>query len=51
MLKDGKINAYWIQVNNNLQTAANMNFTNRSGVSATCPDCHRARQRRTRPSW
>ena len=25
MLKDGKINAYWIQVNNNLQAAANMN--------------------------
>ncbi len=24
-LKDGKINAYWIQVNNNLQAAANMN--------------------------
>ncbi len=24
MLKDGKINAYWIQVNNNLQAAANM---------------------------
>ncbi len=25
MLKDSKINAYWIQVNNNLQAAANMN--------------------------
>ncbi len=25
MLKDGKLNAYWIQVNNNLQAAANMN--------------------------
>ncbi|MEE9250090.1 MAG: periplasmic nitrate reductase subunit alpha, partial [Alphaproteobacteria bacterium] len=25
MLKDGRINAYWIQVNNNLQAAANMN--------------------------
>jgi nitrate reductase NapA len=25
MLKDGMINAYWIQVNNNLQAAANMN--------------------------
>jgi nitrate reductase (cytochrome) len=25
MLKDGVINAYWIQVNNNLQAAANMN--------------------------
>ncbi len=25
MLRDGKINAYWIQVNNNLQAAANMN--------------------------
>ncbi|MGR5140429.1 nitrate reductase catalytic subunit NapA [Photobacterium sp. DNB23_23_1] len=25
MLKDGKINAYWIQVNNNLQAAANIN--------------------------
>jgi nitrate reductase NapA len=25
MLKDGKLNAYWIQVNNNLQTAANTN--------------------------
>ena len=25
MLKDGKINAYWIQVNNNMQAAANMN--------------------------
>ncbi|WP_127520935.1 periplasmic nitrate reductase subunit alpha [Mesorhizobium sp. Z1-4] len=25
MLKDGKVNAYWIQVNNNLQAAANMN--------------------------
>ena len=25
MLKDGKLNAYWIQVNNNLQAAPNMN--------------------------
>ena len=25
MLKDGKINAYWVQVNNNLQAAANIN--------------------------
>ena len=25
MLKDGKINAYWVQCNNNMQTAANMN--------------------------
>ena len=25
MLKDGKLNAYWIQVNNNLQAAANIN--------------------------
>ncbi len=25
MLKDGKLNAYWIQVNNNLQAAANAN--------------------------
>lgn len=25
LLKDGKINAYWIQVNNNLQAAANIN--------------------------
>lgn len=25
MLKDGKINAYWIQVNNNLQAGANIN--------------------------
>jgi nitrate reductase NapA len=25
MLKDGKLNCYWIQVNNNLQAAANMN--------------------------
>jgi nitrate reductase NapA len=25
MLKDGKLNAYWIQVNNNLQAGANMN--------------------------
>ena len=25
MLKDGKLNAYWIQVNNNLQAAANLN--------------------------
>jgi nitrate reductase NapA len=25
LLRDGKINAYWIQVNNNLQAAANMN--------------------------
>ena len=25
MLRDGKLNAYWIQVNNNLQAAANMN--------------------------
>ena len=25
MLKDGKINAYWVQVNNNMQAAANMN--------------------------
>lgn len=25
MLKDGKLNAYWIQVNNNMQAAANMN--------------------------
>lgn len=25
MLKDGKINAYWVQVNNNVQAAANLN--------------------------
>ncbi len=25
MLKDGKLNAYWVQVNNNMQAAANMN--------------------------
>ncbi len=25
MLKDGKLNAYWVQVNNNLQAAANFN--------------------------
>ena len=25
MLKDGKLNVYWIQVNNNMQAAANMN--------------------------
>lgn len=25
MLKDGKINAYWVQVNNNVQAAANIN--------------------------
>ena len=25
MLRDGKLNAYWIQVNNNLQAAANLN--------------------------
>jgi len=25
MLRDGKINAYWVQVNNNIQAAANMN--------------------------
>jgi nitrate reductase NapA len=25
MLKDGKLNAYWVQVNNNLQAAANVN--------------------------
>jgi nitrate reductase NapA len=25
MLKDGKLNAYWVQVNNNLQAAANLN--------------------------
>src|SRR6185369_9260987 len=25
MLRDGKLNAYWVQVNNNLQAAANMN--------------------------
>ena len=25
MLRDGKINAYWVQVNNNLQAAANLN--------------------------
>ncbi|MGF1687373.1 nitrate reductase catalytic subunit NapA [Photobacterium japonica] len=25
LLKDGKINAYWVQVNNNLQAAANIN--------------------------
>ena len=25
MLKDGKLNAYWVQVNNNMQAAANLN--------------------------
>ena len=25
MLKDGKLNAYWVQVNNNIQAAANLN--------------------------
>ena len=25
MLRDGKLNAYWVQVNNNMQAAANMN--------------------------
>ena len=25
MLKDGKLNAYWVQVNNNLQAAPNIN--------------------------
>src|SRR5262245_16959665 len=25
MLRDGKLNAYWVQVNNNLQAAANVN--------------------------
>jgi nitrate reductase NapA len=25
MLKDGKLNAYWVQVNNNLQAGANTN--------------------------
>jgi nitrate reductase NapA len=25
MLKDGKLNAYWVQVNNNMQASANMN--------------------------
>src|SRR5262249_441812 len=25
MLRDGKLNAYWVQVNNNIQAAANMN--------------------------
>jgi nitrate reductase NapA len=25
MLKDGRLNAYWVQVNNNMQAAANMN--------------------------
>jgi nitrate reductase (cytochrome) len=25
MLRDGKLNAYWVQVNNNLQAAANTN--------------------------
>ena len=24
MLKDGKLNAYWVQVNNNMQAGANM---------------------------
>ena len=32
MLKDGKLNAYWIQVNNNLQAAPNMNEETLSGL-------------------
>ena len=34
MLKDGLLNAYWVQVNNNLQAGANVNEEDLSGLSA-----------------
>ena len=33
MLKDGKLNAYWMQVNNNLQAAPNTSERDLSGLS------------------
>ena len=32
MLKDGKLNAYWVQVNNNMQAGANANEEGLSGL-------------------
>ncbi len=54
MLKDGKLNAYWVQVNNNLQAGANINEEGLSGLPQSrqfhrrvrrLSDRHRARRR------
>ena len=37
MLKDGKLKAYWVQVNNNLQAAPNTNQEGLPGYSAQRP--------------